>query len=191
MVIIRDICPDSLQTLIMNQSNHLTDYKTTKEYITQQLALKRDNNKKKEINWFEQILNDYQIDEKDEDSTGCFPCYGQEDSDDSKWNDAEFKTELHQFIKGFKGSKGGGKGAKGGKGGFQGQCNHCGKYGHRKSDCRVLTQEMWGGKGDSKGDSKGGFGKGDGKGFKGNQGKGGWQGGYQNQGKGGGIPTSR
>ena len=29
MVIIRDNCPNDLQTLIMNQSNHLTDYKTT------------------------------------------------------------------------------------------------------------------------------------------------------------------
>jgi hypothetical protein len=46
------------------------------------------------------------------------------------------------------GSKGGSKGGKagGGKGGrggtFDGTCNHCGKHGHRKNECRALDAEM-------------------------------------------------
>ena len=43
------------------------------------------------------------------------------------------------------GSKGGGKGdgKSGGKGDvFDGNCNHCGKYGHRKNACRQLDLEM-------------------------------------------------
>jgi hypothetical protein len=41
------------------------------------------------------------------------------------------------------GSKGSQKGVKGGKGGtFDGTCNHCGKYGHRKNECRSLDAEL-------------------------------------------------
>ena len=29
-----------------------------------------------------------------------------------------------------------------GKGRFEGTCNHCGKYGHRKRECRALDAEM-------------------------------------------------
>ena len=49
---------------------------------------------------------------------------------------------------GEKGDKGGGKGGKGKDGGkgavsqFQGYCNHCGAWGHRKSECRKLDREM-------------------------------------------------
>jgi hypothetical protein len=46
---------------------------------------------------------------------------------------------------GKKGGKSGGKGdpGKGGKGGtFDGTCHHCGKYGHRKNECRSLDAEM-------------------------------------------------
>ena len=47
--------------------------------------------------------------------------------------------------KGF--GKDGGKSGKGGKdsakgGAFDGSCNHCGRYGHRKRDCRTLDAEM-------------------------------------------------
>ena len=35
----------------------------------------------------------------------------------------------------------------GGKGGFAGNCNYCGKYGHRKSECWTLTQALGKGKG--------------------------------------------
>ena len=47
-----------------------------------------------------------------------------------------------------------------GKGYFAGNCNHCGKYGHRKSECRSLTASLKGGK-EGKGEDKG---KGKGKG---------------------------
>ena len=45
---------------------------------------------------------------------------------------------------GSKGSQKGGKaGGKGGKGGaFDGTCHHCGKYGHRKNECRALDAEL-------------------------------------------------
>ena len=45
-----------------------------------------------------------------------------------------------------------------GKGLFQGNCTHCGKWGHRKSDCWKLTQEMQGkgGNNSDKGKGKGG-----------------------------------
>jgi hypothetical protein len=36
----------------------------------------------------------------------------------------------------------GGDGKSGGKGIFDGTCNHCGAYGHRKSQCRKLDQEL-------------------------------------------------
>jgi hypothetical protein len=58
-------------------------------------------------------------------------------------------------------AKGGGAGA-----GFQGNCNHCGNWGHRRSECRKLDQELkqkGGAKGD-KGAGKGGKGKKGGKG---------------------------
>jgi hypothetical protein len=41
------------------------------------------------------------------------------------------------------GQKGGKAGGKGGKGGaFEGTCHHCGKFGHRKNECRALDAEM-------------------------------------------------
>ncbi len=56
-------------------------------------------------------------------------------------------------------AKGGGAGA-----GFQGNCNHCGLWGHRRSECRRLDKEM-GEKGGAKGAKGGGKGgKGGGKG---------------------------
>ena len=109
-----------------------------------------------------------------------------------------------EYIFQFKAtSKGKGKGGKGGKGGFQGECSHCGKYGHKKTQCWVLDQEIdefratkGKGKGDSKGgDSKGwnrndskGWGKGDSKGGWNNNQGGGWKGkgGYNYGQKGGG-----
>ena len=63
-----------------------------------------------------------------------------------------------------KGSYAGGKGGYdygndkgGGKGAFEGNCNHCGAYGHRKSQCRKLDQELAarGGKGGGKKGGKG------------------------------------
>ena len=43
----------------------------------------------------------------------------------------------------WNGGGGGGKSGGGGKGDFfDGLCNHCGKYGHRKMQCRQLDQEM-------------------------------------------------
>ncbi len=81
---------------------------------------------------------------------------------------------LQTAILALKGSKGGwrkgglGKGAQGKPGPgapkpkFEGNCNHCGMWGHRRSECRRLDQELAkGGKGSAKGD------KGAGKGGKG------------------------
>ena len=42
-----------------------------------------------------------------------------------------------------------------GKGPFQGYCNHCGKWGHRKADCRALTASLKGKDGKAKGEGKG------------------------------------
>ncbi len=55
-------------------------------------------------------------------------------------------------------AKGGSAGA-----GFNGNCNHCGIWGHRRSECRRLDQEM-GKKGGAKGDKGGGKGDKGGKG---------------------------
>ncbi len=45
--------------------------------------------------------------------------------------------------KGGKASSSPGGGGKGGKGGtFDGTCHHCGKYGHRKNECRFLDAEL-------------------------------------------------
>jgi hypothetical protein len=56
------------------------------------------------------------------------------------------------FAKGGKPGKGNPKGGKpgnlaggegkGGKSTFEGSCHHCGKYGHRKNECRTLDAEM-------------------------------------------------
>ena len=99
-------------------------------------------------------------------------------------------NSLNSMLKG-KGGKGYGKGK--GKG-FQGNCNHCGKFGHTKRECRVLDAEMaairaQNGKGGGKGyQGKGYQGRGyQGKNWNGGQ-KGGGGHGYQfgdNGGKGG------
>jgi hypothetical protein len=60
-------------------------------------------------------------------------------------------------------AKGGGAGA-----GFQGNCNHCGNWGHRRSECRKLDQELkQKGGANAKGAGKGTKGKGGPKGGKG------------------------
>jgi hypothetical protein len=55
-----------------------------------------------------------------------------------------------------------GRGYDGGKGGsrtFEGHCNYCGKYGHRKSECKTLDAEMARkGKGKGKGKGKAAYG---------------------------------
>ena len=58
-------------------------------------------------------------------------------------------------LKGGKGGKAKGKG----KGQFPGNCHHCGKYGHRQSECWQKDQEMKGKGGKSKGASQKGDGK--------------------------------
>ena len=76
------------------------------------------------------------------------------------------------FRKGLGKGKPGGKPAAATSGaGFNGNCNHCGIWGHRRSECRRLDQELAKtgggkapkGKGGGKGGDKGG-GKGGGKG---------------------------
>jgi hypothetical protein len=73
------------------------------------------------------------------------------------------KGNFGGYGKGFEangyGTKGKGKGADGGKGenkSFDGYCNYCWKYGHRKSECRMLDAEM-AKKGKGKGKGKGAY----------------------------------
>ena len=111
----------------------------------------------------------------------CQAC-GEEGQDD-------VKEKFDMAMMALKGQYDGGKG----KGRFGGTCHHCGKPGHRMSECRLKDAEMKrmrGEKGDTKGGYKGYQGgyQGGGKGYKGkgeNQwGKGSWGKGYQGQGQG-------
>ena len=77
----------------------------------------------------------------------------------------EYCPNVHDYNRKGSGKKGRGRGKGKGKKGndkgkgsekFEGTCNHCGRYGHRKSDCRQLSNEP----------------KGKGKGRKGVKGKG-------------------
>jgi hypothetical protein len=91
------------------------------------------------------------------------------------WDTADTLQGAIYAMKGTKGSKGARKGlgkgkglgkdggaapaaaAKGGGETFQGVCNHCGKWGHRRQDCRKLTAELEAlGKGKGKSGGKGG-----------------------------------
>jgi hypothetical protein len=76
-------------------------------------------------------------------------------------NKGASKGNFGGYGKGFEASgfKGKGKGADGGKGeakNFDGYCNYCWKYGHRKSECRMLDAEM-AKKGKGKGKGKGAY----------------------------------
>ncbi len=89
--------------------------------------------------------------------------------DQGDWAQAETFQNAINALKGVgKGGyrKGLGKGKSGGKpaaaaggAGFQGNCNHCGMWGHRRSECRRLDKDL-AEKGGAKGDKGGKSGKG-------------------------------
>ena len=131
---------------------NLQSYDQVYKYVIQQIPLRRDRQLASKKN-----KPDEEIDELD-----------QQEPDDRKEEDEKDTNDLDTI-------KGGGKG-------FNGNCNHCGKFGHKKSECWSLTQEMQG-----KGGKSGDKGKGKGKdGGKNAFGKGGqWSPGWQQKGKGG------
>jgi len=129
--------------------------------------------------------------------------HNEDEEEDKK---EEMKEKLNTVLMALQGKGGKGGGKSGGKGGkFNGTCHHCGKHGHRISECWIKDEDVRrkngggkGGDGGAGGWNQGGKGHGGKGGYQGYQsggwyqggksygGKGGYQQGYQNYGHKGG-----
>jgi hypothetical protein len=172
MFSIQQIVPEDLERDIL-KSNDLENYEKLRKYIAEQVAIRRDmkNLSQSGTSPLESdALNTLSKMWYGEEEEQCKPCQPSKEDEEDKLT--EGARELFSMMKGmFKGgAKGGGKG-KGGT--FNGNCNHCGKFGHRASECYQKDKDMNEyRKGLGKGGGKGPGGKG--YGGKGPQQKGGW-----------------
>ena len=180
---VKRLVPVELEKDIGRMGGSLEDYEKTKRYVMEQVT------SRKEV-WFSG--------EEKNSNNGVVPMdighmgkaqNGQEEPDQEEEGEPDGEDGSLNTMRA--GGKGGGK--------FWGNCHHCGKPGHRISECRLKDEQMakmrkgegQGGKGDRKGTggSQGGWNaKGQGYGGGWSQTKGGWsQGswpGYQPKGKG-------
>ena len=106
------------------------EYQEVTKYVLDQVALRRKEGTR-------QPLRQLAEDQGDKDDEGEWLRQFRDASDEDKM---KMHQELLAFGSGTK-VKGGGKG-KGKSEYFEGDCDFCGKWGHRKRDCRVLDQEM-------------------------------------------------
>jgi len=204
---VKKIVPLELAKDITRLSSSLTDYKKVKAYVVEQVGERKEawfdqdkGSSKKDhggvqpmeidnlntlINQLMQLKGEEKVEEEEE---GCKEC-GEDMSAILE------KAESTLLALRGNGEQGGwGQGNR-----FQGNCNHCGKPGHRMSECRIKDAEMKkyreeNGKGGKGGYGGQGFGKSGGKGGQkggwnnwnyGQQGKGGYKGGYGQGNKGG------
>lgn len=174
---LRQLVPHDVEKDLIKMCTSLGSYYEDCKFVREQIAMQKPAQfgekkvVKREVGEIESLLARIQEQKrlavwiKDEENKG--------EEEDSELDEAE--KELYAM-------KGGGKG----KGKFDGNCNHCGKYGHRASNCWQKDKEMAEWRGGGKGAEKGkGFEKGYEKGFKGG-GKGYQQKGYGKGNKGGG-----
>ena len=177
---IRQIVPDELEQDIVRNAHTLKAYPEVREYVDEQVQLKREIGAKKSST----LDSTHHFELSDAEKVNeMYACIMYNEEEEGVERDTQEKFDMiMSFV------KGGGKGGKGGGGKFEGNCNHCGKWGHRLRDCWEKDKEMQqkgkgkgkeGGKGGgfSGGFSKGQWGGGGGKGSGGGGGKGQWGGG--------------
>ena len=167
--VLKKMMPIDLQKDI-ERTRDLTSYQKVLEYVLEQIPLRR--GRQETGSGKKKSGPDQDLDELDKGN--------EEEEGNDEWKEKELDT-----------LEGSGKG-------FNGTCNHCGKYGHKKSECWTLDQEMKG-KGKGKGTYKGGekgkskgkdggfqpYGKGQPGGFSSPYNPGGWTTkGYKGKGKG-------
>ena len=134
--VLKKMLPVELQRDIERDCT-LQDYKQVYNYVIQQIPLRRDR---------QQASGKKKVEDDDLDDLDT-----QQAGEEGKEPEDQGQDDL-DTIKG------------GGKGGFAGNCNYCGKYGHRKSECWTLTQALGKGKG-ADGEKGKGKGKDSGKNF--------------------------
>ena len=189
------IVPVELEKEVMKLPNQ--EYAFVKKYVYDQVAVRKEpwfkGDKKKDFGKNHQGPADMELDlaealDQVQKLSAAYMTHDEEAGKEEESEESEAKMELREkmsavlyALEGY-GGKGGNKGGR-----FPGNCHHCGKPGHRISECRLKDEEMrkrngkggygkgnWGG-GYQAGGYKGGQGKGYGKG---EYGKGGYQGNY-------------
>ena len=165
----------------MSQAMHLDTYSRLRNYIVQQVSMRRES--LIETNFMKPAVSgSHNASQK----PVAMEMYTGKSAGPSGWDqqDQDYQGDLdgNQYMDDQELNYAGKGGAKGRY--FEGVCNHCGQYGHRLQDCHKKTAEIqaWRqGKGAAKGadfgkgkgnDGKGGDAKGNGKGRE----KGGWKG---------------
>ena len=160
MFSVQQIVPEDLEKDIL-KSNTIHNYADTRQYVTEQVALRRDIKNLQtgpvamDLDSFDMTtLKDtlmQLVGSEDDQDYQCYPCDpspSQEGENKPMQKNVDSIMEILSFIKGAKGQKGGGKG----KGQFDGTCHYCGIYGHRINECRKKDWDVQnGGKAKGKG----------------------------------------
>ena len=185
---LKNLVPDELTMDIQRQSNNLKNYSEIRDYVLQQINLRRlpnlDLNVNKKTSGYNKLQQDLaevaqglnEMLRKVGGDAGSDPqrtsCEGGEGGvQEAKHLEqlSPLLDNLHEVYSMVKGLSGKGKGKSWSKSGtqFNGYCNCCGKWGHRLAHCWVKDEEMKKGKGgwqqkgnDYKGEGKSKGGKG-------------------------------